>query len=116
MKYIFQFGIIYGFLFLGKLISPYLPFPLPGSIIGMVLLLMALSFKVIKLEWVEDCSKFFFKYMAFFFVPSGVALMNSLGIIKTNIIPFLVIGILSTITVQAVTGLVLQKVLGGKHE
>lgn len=116
MKYFFQFGIICGFLFLGKFISPYLPFPLPGSIIGMLLLLLALSLKVVKLEWVEECSNFFFKYMAFFFVPSGVALMNSLGIIKLNIVPFLVIGILSTIIVQAITGVILQKVLGGKNE
>ncbi len=116
MKYVLQFGIICAFWYAGQLLAPYMPLPLPGSIVGMLLLLICLLLGVIKVHWVEECSNFFFKYMAFFFVPSGVALMTSLGIIQANIVPFIVIVVVATIIVQAVTGLVLQRILGGQDE
>lgn len=115
MKYLLQFSIVLGVYWIGNLIAPYIPFPLPGSICGMLILLALLCLKIIKLEWVEDCSNVFFKYLAFFFVPSGVALMNSMDLIKANLTAFLVIGVVVTLIVQIVTGVTLQKILGGKE-
>lgn len=113
MNYITSFAIVFAFYELGNFIAPYIPFPLPGSICGMLFLLLALCSKVLKVEWVEPCSNVFFKYLAFFFVPSGVALINSLDLISENILALLSIGIIATIMVQSITGVLLQKMLGG---
>lgn len=42
--------IIFGFLFIGETLSELFNLPIPGNVIGMVLLTFALLFNVIKVE------------------------------------------------------------------
>jgi holin-like protein len=54
---------------------------IPGSVIGMVLLFIALHFKWIKLKQVEEVGNWLTYNMAIFFVPAGVGLMTNFGIL-----------------------------------
>ena len=47
MKYMKQFCIIMGISFLGELLKYFLPFPIPASIYGLVLMLAALMLSLI---------------------------------------------------------------------
>ena len=82
MLLIKQFTIILFFYALGEFISYVLPFSFPGSIIGMVLLFCALSMKLVKVEAIKKVSDLFLKYMALFFIPAGVSVMSSFGLIE----------------------------------
>ena len=53
-KYIFQFARILAFCFLGEILHCVLPLPVPASVYGLVLLLLALNFRLIKLEDVKE--------------------------------------------------------------
>ena len=49
--------------------------PLPGNIIGMVLLLALLCLKILKPEQISGVSSFFLNYLALFFLPPSIAIM-----------------------------------------
>ena len=88
---------------------------IPGSIIGMVLLFLALQFKIIGLNQIEEVSNFFLDNIAFYLVPAGVSLINSLEIIKDNLFLFLVVIFVSTFIVMYTTSLVVQNLITKKE-
>ena len=49
--------------------------------------------------------------MAFFFVPAGVSVMNYFDILKSTLVPFLIICIVSTIITFAATAYSVQFVM-----
>lgn len=79
-----------------------LPFKVPASIYGMVILFVCLMTKVIKLEQVKDCGNFLIEIMPVMFVPAGVGLMTSYGVLKPMLLPVSVITVLSLVAVMAV--------------
>ena len=111
MKYFKQFGIIAGVSFAGELLYALLPFPIPASVYGLVLMVLLLVTHVVKLEMVEETADFLIGMMGLFFVPSSVGLMNSFDIIKGNVLQLLLICVISTIVVMVVTGLVAQLIM-----
>lgn len=108
MKIFREFLIILVLYFIGELIAKTLNIPIPGNIIAMILLFLSLCTGVIKVEKVDTISNFFLDHLAFFFIPAGVGLMNSFGSIKSSAIQIVIICIVTTIIVMAVTGIVVQ--------
>lgn len=111
MKYIRQFGIIILISLIGELLKWLLPFPVPASIYGLVLMLLALSFHIIPLDAVKDSGRFLIDIMPLMFIPAAVGLLNSWGVLKPVFLPVLLITIITTIAVMAVTGRVTQFVI-----
>lgn len=111
MKYLKQFTLILVFSFLGEILHAILPFPIPASIYGIVLLFLALEFKIIALEKVEDAGKFLIEIMPVMFIPSSVGLMDCWGLISESFVPYITIPIISTILVMGVSGWVTQFVI-----
>lgn len=103
-----QIGWLLGFWLIGEVIVTLCNWAIPGSIIGMILLTLALEFKIIKLSQVEDVSDFLIRNMAFFFVPPGVGLMVNLQLIADNWFTITMATLLSTVLVLVVTGGVAQ--------
>ena len=118
MKYINQFLVILMFSFIGELLNYLLPLPIPASIYGLVLLFICLLLGIIKLDKVKETSKFLIEIMPVMFIPAGVGLMTSWGILKPILLPTLIITAISTVTVMVATGLVSQCIIvkgnGGK--
>ena len=88
-----------------------LPFPIPASVYGLVLMVILLLTKVVKLEMVEETADFLISMMGIFFVPASVGLMNSLDMVKGSIVQLFVMCVVSTIVVMIVTGLTAQFVI-----
>ena len=89
------------FYFTGEFISYFIDGFIPGSVIGMVLLFLALAFKKVKPEKVKRLSTVLTQNMGLFFVPAGVGLMNSFGIISEYWAVLLIASVVSTILVIA---------------
>ncbi len=117
MKILKQLSIILVIWSLGEYMSYFIKdmLSIPGSIIGMILLFLSLQFKIIRLNQIEEVSNFFLDNIAFFFVPAGVSLINSLEIIKDNLFLFLVVIFVSTFIVMYTTSLVVQNVITKKE-
>lgn len=108
MKILKQLCIILIILYIGEFINKFFKIPIPGNVIGMVILLLCLLSGIIKLEMIEDISKFLLDNLAFFFIPAGVGLIKSLNIIGDQWVGILSVTIISTIIVIAATGLTVQ--------
>ena len=99
MKYVRQFLIILVISFIGELLRYYIPLKIPASIYGLVLLFAALELR------------FLIEIMPLMFVPAGVGLLSSWGVLKPVCVPIMVIVLISTIIVMAVSGKVTQGVI-----
>lgn len=108
MKYLKQLMIILIAYFLGVVIQSTLNLPIPGTVIGLIILFLALSFGIVKTEMIEDICEVLISHMSFLFVPAGVGLITSIDILKNNAISFSVIIIISTIVVWIVTAYVVK--------
>lgn len=96
MKIIKQIGIVMGLCWISLVMEKLLPFSFPASVIGMILLLICLFTGILKLEHIREKSDFLLSNMAFFFIPAGVSMLNYLDILMENLVPILVISIVST--------------------
>ena len=103
-KYIFQFARILAFCFLGEILHAVLPLPVPASVYGLVLLLMALNFKLVKLEDVKEVGTYLtgifplvpgagIYYTAYYFIQGSNALALAHGISTFKIAVALAVGI-----------------------
>ena len=111
MKYLKQFLIILLISFAGELLKYVLPLPIPASIYGMVILLVGLLTGWIALDAVKDVGKFLIEIMPVMFIPAGVGLMSSWGILNPLILPVSIITVVTIVTVMAATGKVSQWVI-----
>lgn len=111
MKYIKQFLIILAISFVGELLRYLIPLPIPASIYGMVILFIGLMTGLIKLEAVKDAGKFLIEIMPLMFIPAGVGLMTSWGILQPVFLPVCIITVVTVITVMAATGRISQWII-----
>lgn len=111
MKYLKQFGIILILSFAGELLNLLIPLPIPASIWGFALMFVCLQTGFLKLDYVKDTAIFLIEIMPLMFIPAAVGLMESWGIIRAKIIPYLVITVLSTFLVMATAGKITQAVI-----
>lgn len=106
MPLLHQIFLIFGLSFLGELISKLLPFPLPGSIIGMLLLILLLFTGKVKEDHIKEKTQFLFAYMPIIFLPAAVKLLNYLDILSAIWWQFLLICFVSTFLTFVVTSVV----------
>lgn len=81
-----------------------LPIPMPASVIGLILLFLALCLKIIKLEQVEAFGTSLTGIISFLFVPSGISLINSLDILSAYGIQIFTVIFVATFVILAITG------------
>jgi len=98
------FFLIMLFLILGKTISSYLPIPFPGSIIGLILLFIALSLSLVKVEWIMLSGSIILKYMALLFIPIGVGLINYFDLIISHWVVIIFSLLFTTLFIMFVVG------------
>ena len=109
MKLFREAIIIFGIYLLGVLITDITGVPIPGNVIGMVILFLLLYLKVIKVEQISTISNFFLEHLAFFFIPAGVGLISSFSVIKNIWLQLLIVCFVTTAITMICTGLVVQK-------
>lgn len=93
---------------LGELLARGLALPFPGPVVGMVLLLLALRWPLVR-EPVAACADFLLGHLSLLFVPVGVGVMTHLALVSQYGGRMLLVIVLSTWIGLAVTALVLFK-------
>ncbi len=94
----------------GELISHALRLPFPGPVVGLVLLLVALRFELVRTP-VAACADFLLAHLSLLFVPVGVGVMTHLGLIGEYGARMLAVIVLSTWIGLAVTALTLRALM-----
>jgi holin-like protein len=97
---------------LGELLVRGCGWPVPGNVLGMALLLVALLAGAVQLEWVSEAAELLLTHMALLFVPAGVGVMLYFDLLAREWLPILVATVASTFVVLLVTGRVTQRLAG----
>jgi len=111
MKILYQFGIIFSICLFGQAVAYFLPFKFPGSVIAMVVLFVLLISKLIKEKDIELIADYIMSNMAFFFIPSGVLLIEYFAVLKNVIVQIIIICSISFICVFFVSSYSVQLTL-----
>jgi len=114
MKYLRQLMVILIPYIIGVILQLALNLPIPGSVIGLILLFIGLQIGLIKIEMIEELCEFLLSNMSFFFIPAGVGLMTAFGVLKGKWIPFIIIVVFSTCLVWIVTAFVVKLLRKGR--
>ncbi|MBQ8510325.1 MAG: CidA/LrgA family protein [Clostridia bacterium] len=111
MKHLREITIIAAVSFAGELLHRLIPLPIPGSIYGLVLMLLLLMTHIVKVEQVKSTGDWLITLMPIMFVGPTVGLIDSYESYKDFILPILVIIVVTTVLTMAVTGLVSQRLI-----
>ena len=111
MKYVRQFWIILLISAMGEALHVLIPLPVPASVYGLVIMLIALGTHIIRLEQVKEAAEFLIEIMPVMFIPAAAGLIDSWGILQPVIIPLGIITVVTTVFVMVVTGLVTQGII-----
>ncbi|MFY0519432.1 CidA/LrgA family holin-like protein [Lysinibacillus sphaericus] len=107
-KCLVQIGYLYILLFVGNSIARILHLPIPGSIIGLVLLFLLLQFHIIKLEWVELGAGLLLSELLLFFIPSAIGVINYDALFGVQGMKVVLVIVVSAIVVMLMTGYTAQ--------
>ena len=99
-----ELALIFGICLVGEGVAALLPVAFPASVISMVLLMVLLLTGVVKDRHIQTASHFLVANMAFFFLPSFVGLLEHIELLKSQLVPLLLIIVLTTPVVYLITG------------
>lgn len=116
MKYLSQILIILAFTAIGELLSYLIPLPVPAAIYGLVLLFLALWTGFVKPTQVKEVSSFLISILTVFFVAPAVRILEYWGVIGPFAAQIIVICVLSTYLVFAVSAIVTQRLTKKEDE
>lgn len=104
IKIIAQITLLYAFYFVGDSLRNLLHLPIPGSIVGLILLLVSLMLKVCPLKWIETGAGFLQFYLPLFLVPATTGVMNYIDLFAGSGVLLFIIVVVSTLIVMIAAG------------
>lgn len=103
-----QVIILFFVTFLGESLSRLLPFPVPGTIVSLLLFIFFLFTGLIKEEHVKEKTQFLFRYMSLVFLPPAINLLKHLDVLGQLWWKLLILCLLSTLFTFTMTALSYQ--------
>lgn len=103
-KIILHTIVLIGFYQVGLLIQTTFQLFVPGSVIGMILLFIFLSLKVIKVTWIENGARFIVDNLALFFIPVTVGILEYYDVFAGKGALLILIALVSTMLVMGISG------------
>ena len=89
--------------------------PIPASVYGLLLMMVARKFGVLKLDQVRETGLFLTGIFPLLFVPAAAGVMELGSQLLNLLLPAVLAIVPITVLVMAVTGMVAQKCAGGKE-
>lgn len=103
-KILVQIAALYVFYMVGTLVQEMLNIPIPGSLIGMFLLLVLLSLKVLPVKWFDLGAETLVAIMPFLLIPPTLGLMNYGAFFMSKGISLFITVVASTFLIIIVAG------------
>ncbi|WP_294033498.1 CidA/LrgA family protein [uncultured Moraxella sp.] len=97
--------VVFGCLFIGQVIIALTDLPLPPSVIGLVVLFLALQSGLVKLATVEKLAKVLMDYLVLLVIPACISIMQYLDIIRDDLWVLLVgVGVSTVLVLISTAG------------
>jgi holin-like protein len=108
LRFLGQVALLAGIYLLGNKIAAFVHLPVPGNVVGIILLYALLNLGVVPLEYVQDAADFLLRHLVFFFIPVAVDLMNWGGVFYRYGLALALAILVSTILTFLGTGYIAQ--------
>lgn len=115
LKIILQIVVLYAFCWVGTVLVEWLHIPLPGSIIGLLLLLACLLSGIMPAKFVKEGAGFLLPILTLLFIPATVGIMNYPELLSGYGVLLVVIVTISTLMTLVLTGKLARKMEGDVH-
>jgi len=89
---------------------------IPGNLIGMGILYLLLTIKLVKLDRIKATGDYLLKHMSLFFIPFGVSILKYFDLIKMDVIPLVFIVIVTTTIAMLVSAKVVDLMVKGENK
>lgn len=103
IRIIAEVGLLYVFFLAGDYLQRALHLPIPGSIVGLLLLFVLLLLKIVPVKLIENGSTFILAYLPMFFIPATAGIMNHLDIFSGRGLLLIGILVVSSVLTMVVT-------------
>ena len=100
--------MILGISFVAEILAALVPVPIPASIYGLVIMLLALIFKLIKVSQIRETVSFFMQIMPVIFIPAGADIIITGDALRQHLFAIIAITAGSTVVVIGASGAVTQ--------
>lgn len=101
--------------FTGEWIAGFSPVPVPGAVVGMMLMFSLLRFRIIPLAWVETSASWLLLFMGLFYIPYGVGIAESKDLISTWGWQIILLILITVLTVFFATAKIFQTFIKEKR-
>ncbi|MEF2968269.1 CidA/LrgA family holin-like protein [Paenibacillus sp. M1] len=109
-KIILQVGILILISLAMNFLAQRLHLPIPGSILGIIVLFALLKLNVIQLKWIEQGANWLLAELLLFFIPAAVGVMKYIPLLEQEGVQILIVVIASTVIVMVSSGLVASRI------
>ena len=86
-------------------IAQWLQLSIPGSILGIAVVFILLETGIIRLSWIELGANWLLAELLLFFIPAAVGIMNYFPLLQSDGLQILIVVVIGTAAVMAVSGL-----------
>jgi len=100
--------VLLAFFYAGNAVSALLRLPVPGSVVGMVMLAAALHFHLLPPHWVRGAADLLIGHMQLLYIPPGVGVMAYFGLLRREWLPIVAAGVVGMLAVLVVVGILQQ--------
>ena len=108
LQFLAQLAVLVGIYLIGNQVVRLARLPIPGNVVGIVLLYALLNLGLVRLEHVQDAADFLLRHLVFFFIPVAVDLMNWGGLFYKYGLMLALAIVVSTILTYVGTGWIAQ--------
>ena len=105
--------ILLGFQLIGEICVRLLGWPIPGPVVGMILLFITLLIRGGAPDGLKHTAQGLLSHLSLFFVPAGAGIVAYVGLIRQEWLPLSAALIGSTVLAMALTALTLQALTRG---
>lgn len=83
--------------------------PVPGSVVGLIVLAVLIEMRVLPVEWVRAAAELLVRHLALLYVPAGVALLAYWGVVRHDLVAISVAALASLVAVLLVVAHTVQR-------
>ncbi|WP_410770535.1 CidA/LrgA family protein [Fontibacillus sp. BL9] len=115
-KIVLQVAILVLFSLVMNYLAQWLHLPIPGSILGIIVLFALLKMNIIKLTWIEQGANWLLAELLLFFIPAAVGVMKYIPLLEHDGVQILIVVVSSTVIVMASSGLIASHIAKRKEQ
>lgn len=109
LRLLLGLGVLAAIDLAGEWIAKATSAPIPGNVLGMLVLAALLATRIVPLKLVEEGADLLLKWLALLFVPAAVSVVRHWSLVRGELAGIAIVIVTTTIAVLVVTGTIAER-------